>query len=180
MLILLFYCAFVMGSSRGGVVPRFLEKSAAPMSSEFLACPACGHNVKSYLNPVPTVDIIIEVAGGIVLIERRNEPLGWALPGGFVDYGETLEHAAMREAQEETALSVVNLRLLGCYSDPQRDPRHHAISTVYVAAGEGTPHAGDDAAGLGIFPLTSLPGPLCFDHHKILDDYARRKRAGSI
>jgi len=150
------------------------------MSFEYLVCPECGSNVKSYLNPFPTVDIIIEVAGGIVLIERKNEPLGWALPGGFVDYGETLEHAAMREAQEETSLAVVNLRLMGCYSDPQRDPRQHTISTVYVAAGEGTPHAGDDAAGLGVFPLTSLPEPLCFDHQKILEDYARHKNAGFI
>ena len=150
------------------------------MSFECLTCPECGRKVKSYLNPFPTVDIIIEVADGIVLIERKNEPLGWALPGGFVDYGETLEHAAIREAREETSLSVVNLRLLGCYSDPQRDPRHHAISTVYAATGEGTPHAGDDAAGLGIFPLASLPEPLCFDHQKILEDYARHKHAGSI
>ncbi len=150
------------------------------MAYEHLTCPACGNSVKSYLNPVPAVDIIVEVAGGIVLIERKNEPLGWALPGGFVDYGETLEQAAVREAREETSLSIVNLRLLGCYSDPLRDPRHHTISTVYVAAGEGAPQAGDDAASLGIFPLTTLPEPLCFDHQKILADYARLKNAGLI
>ena len=149
------------------------------MAFDSLTCPVCGTKVKSYRNPFPTVDIIIEVAGGIVLIERKNAPLGWALPGGFVDYGETLEHAAVREAEEETSLSVVNLRLLGCYSEPQRDPRHHTISTVYVAEGEGIPRAGDDAASLGIFPLDSLPAPLCFDHHKILGDYARFKHATS-
>lgn len=150
------------------------------MPFEYLACPACGANVKSYLNPIPAVDIIIEVAGGIVLIERKNEPLGWALPGGFVDYGESLEQAAVREAKEETSLSVVNLRLLGCYSDPQRDPRQHTISTVYVARGEGTPHADDDATNLAVFSLSSLPEPLCFDHRKILEDYGRLKNMGLI
>jgi 8-oxo-dGTP diphosphatase len=150
------------------------------MAYEYLTCPTCGSKVRSYRNPLPTVDIIVEVTGGIILIERKNEPLGWALPGGFVDYGETLERAAVREAGEETSLSVFNLRLLGCYSDPARDPRQHTISTVYVARGEGTPRAGDDAASLGIFPLTALPEPLCFDHQKILVDYARLKDAELI
>lgn len=150
------------------------------MPFEYLACPACGAKVRSYQNPIPAVDIIIEVAGGIVLIERKNEPLGWALPGGFVDYGESLEHAAVREAKEETSLSIVNLRLLGCYSDPQRDPRQHVISTVYVARGEGTPRADDDATNLAVYPLSSLPEPLCFDHRKILEDYGRLKNMGLI
>ncbi|HEY6873880.1 MAG TPA: NUDIX hydrolase [Geobacteraceae bacterium] len=150
------------------------------MPFEYLACPKCGAEVKSYLNPFPAVDIIIEVSGGIVLIERKNEPLGWALPGGFVDYGESLEQAAVREAREETTLSIVNLRLLGCYSDPQRDPRQHVISTVYVARGEGMPRADDDAAKVAVFPLSALPEPLCFDHHKILDDYGRLKNMGLI
>src|SRR5512144_635044 len=145
------------------------------MPYDYLACPRCGEQVKAYRNPVPTVDIIIEIDGGILLIERKNEPHGWALPGGFVDYGETLERAAAREAKEETSLLIAHVRLLGCYSDPARDPRHHTISTVYVATGEGTPRAGDDAAGLGIFPLMALPEPLCFDHRKILEDYARLK-----
>lgn len=148
------------------------------MSFKFLTCPACGEQVKAYRNPVPAVDIIIETAGGIVLIERKNEPKGWALPGGFVDYGETLEQAAVREAKEETSLSVTGLRLLGCYSDPERDPRRHIISTVFVAQGEGTPQAGDDAASLEIFPLSALPGPLCFDHRKILEDYEHQKKTG--
>jgi len=150
------------------------------MPFEYLACPACGEKVKSYLNPVPAVDIIIEVVGGIVLIERKNEPLGWALPGGFVEYGETLEQTAVREALEETSLSINNLRLLGCYSDPQRDPRQHTISTVYVARGEGTPRADDDAKDLRVFPLSSLPETLCFDHQKILEDYGRLKNMGLI
>lgn len=150
------------------------------MSSDYLACPRCGNKIRSYRNPLPTVDIIIEVTGGIILVERKNEPQGWALPGGFVDYGETLEHAAEREAGEETSMVVRNLRLLGCYSDPKRDLRHHTISTVYVAEGEGTPVARDDAANLGVFPLTSLPKPLCFDHDLILRDYALRKQGGTL
>lgn len=143
------------------------------MSFDVLTCPRCGGEVKRYRNPVPTVDIIIEVTGGIVLIERKNEPRGWALPGGFVDYGETLEAAAMREALEETSLPVTDLRLLGCYSDPGRDPRQHTISTVYVARASGIPAADDDAASLAVFPVTDLPPVLCFDHRTILDDYLR-------
>jgi len=143
------------------------------MSFDHLTCPRCGEQVKQYRNPVPTVDIIIETAGGIVLIERKNDPKGWALPGGFVDYGETLEAAAIREALEETSLRVTDLRLLGCYSDPARDPRQHTISTVYVARASGIPAAADDAASLAVVPVTDLPPVLCFDHRKILDDYLR-------
>ena len=150
------------------------------MPFEYLSCPRCGEKVKSYRNPFPTVDIIIEFNGGIVLIERRNEPLGWALPGGFVDYGETLEEAAIREACEETSLAISNLRLLGCYSDPARDSRLHAISAVYAAEGSGEPGAGDDAGNLAIFPLSRLPRKLCFDHGKILADYVIRKSKGLI
>ena len=150
------------------------------MPFDYLACPKCGAAVKQYRNPLPTVDIIIEVTGGIVLIERKNEPLGWALPGGFVDYGESLEAAALREAREETSLSVSNLRLLGCYSDPGRDPRQHNISTVYVATGAGTPLAADDAASLQVFSPEELPAVLCFDHALILADYRRKKEAGLV
>jgi 8-oxo-dGTP diphosphatase len=145
-----------------------------------LTCPSCGTAVKSYRNPVPTVDIIIETGNGIILIERKNEPLGWALPGGFVDYGETLEHAAIREAWEETSVRINRLRLLGCYSDPTRDSRLHTISTVFVATGEGEPHAGDDAAGIAIFPLDSLPAKLCFDHALIVNDYFVKKKSGLL
>ena len=150
------------------------------MPYDFLDCPRCGEKIKSYRNPFPTVDIIIEIDDGIVLIERKNEPFGWALPGGFVDYGESLEAAAIRKAREETSLSISNLRLLGCYSDPARDLRMHAISTVYAASGAGEPRAADDAANLAIFSLSSLPEKLCFDHGKILADYARLKSNGLI
>jgi len=150
------------------------------MPFDYLGCPSCGEKIRAYRNPFPTVDIIIEINGGIVLIERRNEPLGWALPGGFVDYGETLEEAAVREAREETSLAISNLRLLGCYSDPGRDPRLHAISTVFVAEGAGVPLAADDASNLAVFPLGSLPGKLCFDHERILADYMRLKNKGLV
>jgi ADP-ribose pyrophosphatase YjhB (NUDIX family) len=122
-------------------------------------------------NPVPTVDIIIEVEGGIVLIKRRNPPPGWAIPGGFVDYGETVEAAAVREAKEETGLDVRLIRLLGVYSDPARDPRSHTISTVFVATASGTPVADDDAADAGVFTEDNLPTEIAFDHRKILEDY---------
>ena len=142
------------------------------MSFDALSCPACGRDVKSYRNPFPTVDIIIEINDGIVLIDRRNFPFGWALPGGFVDYGESIEDAAIREAKEETSLDVENLKLLGCYSDPGRDSRMHTISTVFVATGLGTPLAADDAKNLAVFRIDSLPQQLCFDHARILADYA--------
>lgn len=145
------------------------------MPFKTLTCPACNTGIKQYRNPFPTVDIIIETVHGIVLIERKNPPYGWALPGGFVDYGESLEAAAVREAREETSLEVSNLRLLGCYSDPGRDERMHTISTVYVAEGHGKPQAADDAAQVRIFQLTNLPMKLCFDHAQILADYAATK-----
>jgi len=144
------------------------------MSFNTLICPACGKGIKQYRNPFPTVDIIIEIQGGIILIERKNPPFGWALPGGFVDYGESLEAAAVREAREETTLEISNLRLLGCYSDPARDIRMHTISTVYIATGHGTPLAADDAANIHVFQLSDLPEALCFDHAAILADYAAR------
>lgn len=145
------------------------------MAYDRLTCPRCGESVKAYRNPFPTVDIIIETAGGIVLIERKNEPHGWALPGGFVDYGESLEAAAIREAREETSLEIRDVRLLGCYSDPARDPRQHTISTVFIASATGAPQAADDAAAVAVIPCDRLPAELCFDHRKILDDYLRAK-----
>jgi 8-oxo-dGTP diphosphatase len=150
------------------------------MSYKSLTCPKCGAEVRQYCNPFPTVDIIIEINDGIVLIKRKNPPLGWALPGGFVDYGESLEDAAIREALEETSLDISNLRLVGCYSDPARDERLHNISTVFAAEGHGTPEACDDAASLAIFALDQLPKPLCFDHAGILADYARKKTNGQL
>ncbi len=137
-----------------------------------LICPACGSIVDRYRNPFPTVDIIIrDEAGRIVLIERRNEPHGWALPGGFVDYGESLETAAAREAREETGLELVDLRQFHAYSDPARDPRQHNISVVFTAYSQGDLQAGDDAVNARWFPLDALPSPLCFDHGEILEDY---------
>lgn len=150
------------------------------MAFETVDCPSCGAAVRVYRNPVPTVDIIIEKDGGIVLIKRGNSPYGWALPGGYVDYGESLEDAARREASEETSLEITGLRLLGCYSDPARDSRQHNISTVFVATGCGTLRAGDDAAAAAVFSTSTLPTPLCFDHGQIINDYLKRKADGSI
>jgi len=135
-------------------------------------CPHCSREFEEYKSPQVTVDIIIEVAGGgIVLIKRKNPPLGWALPGGFVDYGETLESAAVREAKEETSLDIVLIKQFHSYSDPDRDPRFHTISTVFIAEARGVPAGGDDAADARVFTRDSLPQPLVFDHNKILRDY---------
>ncbi len=127
---------------------------------------------EGFRNPLPTVDVIIETEPGtVVLIRRRNPPHGWALPGGFVDYGERLEDAAVREAKEETGLNVTLARQFHTYSDPRRDPRHHTITTVYLGKAEGTPVGADDAAEARVFPLDALPTPLCFDHGDILEDW---------
>jgi 8-oxo-dGTP diphosphatase len=134
--------------------------------------------------PSLTIDIIIELRDRpdvpIVLIRRKNPPHGWALPGGFVDVGETVEHAAVREAEEETALRVRLKTLLGCYSDPARDPRGHTASVVYVAEGAGEPRAQDDAAGVAVFSPEGLPSPLAFDHDLILRDYLAWRRQGKL
>lgn len=125
-----------------------------------------------YRNPVPTVDIIIVTEkDSVVLIRRKNPPEGWAIPGGFVDYGETLETAAVREAKEETELDVSLVRQFHTYSDPARDPRQHTISTVFIATAEGVPRGADDAAEAVVFHRDALPSPLVFDHAEILEDY---------
>ena len=129
--------------------------------------------------PLTTVDTIIEISsGGIVLVERKNQPHGWALPGGFVDYGESLETAAMREVKEETCLDVTLVEQFHTYSDPQRDPRHHTVSTVYLAIADGVPKGGDDANDAKVFIESELPDPIVFDHSKILTDYFRYKKTG--
>ena len=128
--------------------------------------------------PLLTVDILIDTGVGVVLIERANEPRGWALPGGFVDVGETVEAAAIREALEETSLAVELVDLLGVYSDPTRDPRGHTVSVAFVARAQGTPVGADDARRAEVFALDALPSPLCFDHARILADYAFHAQQG--
>ena len=136
----------------------------------------------TYRNPTPTVDIIIELADRphrpIILIERLNPPLGWAIPGGFVDYGELVETAAVREAQEEIGLQVELIEQFHVYSDPNRDPRQHTLSIVFLATATGEPQAGDDAKNLGIFESWRIPTNLCFDHDKILKDYWHYRHYG--
>ncbi|MCX7910528.1 MAG: NUDIX hydrolase [Endomicrobia bacterium] len=135
-------------------------------------------NRKIGLYPIPTVDIIINVKTknkkGIVLIERKNPPYGWAIPGGFVEYNESLEHAAIREAKEETGLTVKNLKQFHTYSQPGRDPRFHTISTVFVAEADKLPKASSDAKKVVVATkeeILSDKYPLVFDHKKILLDY---------
>lgn len=136
--------------------------------------------LQKYSNPLPTVDIIIEIdtedgGQGIVLINRKNPPYGWALPGGFVDYGESLEQAAVREAKEETSLDIRLVSQMHTYSDPKRDPRKHTISTVYIARAKGHPIARDDAKEAKVITREELNFSLAFDHEQILADYFERK-----
>jgi 8-oxo-dGTP diphosphatase len=139
-----------------------------------MRCSQCGAKIPVYKNPAPTVDIIIELEGGIVLIERKNPPFGWALPGGFVDYGESFEDAAVREAKEETGLAVTLVRQFHTYSQPDRDKRQHTASTVFIATAVGIPVGADDARQAQIFTKESLP-ELAFDHAQILHDYFHKK-----
>lgn len=140
------------------------------------------------VTPLLTVDIIIQCLDlkaadqtqpPIILIERRYPPLGWALPGGFVDVGETLEQAAVREAHEETCMNVELKLLLGCYSNPARDPRGHTVSAVYIAEAHGKPQAADDAKNLQIFAVDQIPDEVCFDHGLILNDYQKYLSTGT-
>ncbi len=126
-----------------------------------------------YRNPTPTVDVIIEWQDkGVLLIERRNAPHGWALPGGFMDEGETAEAGAVREAKEETSLDVELIEQFLVYSDPRRDPRKHTLSVVFIArAPSGEPRAEDDALNIRAFTRETLPDNMCFDHGQILADY---------
>ena len=133
---------------------------------------------ENFRNPLLTVDIIVEVKSGIVLIERKNIPHGWAIPGGFVDYGESVEIAAVREAKEEISLDVVLTEQFYTYSDPGRDARHHTVSTVFIATADGTPRGADDAKKAGIFSESDLPAPIVFDHGRIMRDYFYFKKTG--
>jgi 8-oxo-dGTP diphosphatase len=176
---------FGLGKSRGvryhdGRVHTGKFFRGGGMKGKIVSCPRCGGEVFRYESPVPTVDIIIEVeredgGQGIILIYRKNRPRAWALPGGFVDYGETLEQGAVREAREETGLEIESPRQFHTYSDPRRDPRRHTISTVFIARAKGTPRPGDDAGQTGIFEEGKLPSPIAFDHEKILKDYFSAK-----
>jgi 8-oxo-dGTP diphosphatase len=135
-----------------------------------MECPYCKRTITVHRNPTPTVDIIIEINDRIVLIKRKNPPFGWALPGGFVDYGESFEAAAVREAREETGLEVTGLYQFHTYSDPGRDTRLHTASTVFIGRADGVPQAGDDAGEVELFSRDDLPD-LAFDHALILADY---------
>lgn len=136
------------------------------------------------VTPVLAADAIIELVNQpgrpIVLIERKNPPYGWAIPGGFVDVGETLEAATIREAKEETSLNVELTALLGIYSNPARDSRQHTVTAIYVAESSGTPVAADDAKNVGVFSLDNLPQPLAFDHALVLEDYRRYRKSGEV
>jgi 8-oxo-dGTP diphosphatase len=135
----------------------------------------------SFKNPTPTVDVLIELdgkPGTLVFIERKNEPHGFALPGGFVDEGEWIADAAVREAKEETGLDVELVELFHVYSDPSRDPRKHTVSTVFIGRASGQPTGSDDAARCVVCAPGELPGPLVFDHGVIVSDYVAYKRTG--
>lgn len=149
---------------------------------KIIPCPHCEGDIVSFANPSPTVDVVIyHPQRGIVLIERKNAPLGYALPGGFVDTGECVEAAALREMREETSLPVTLMGLLGVYSDPDRDPRQHTLGVVFVGSTDQPDAlcAGDDAASAAFYPLDALPAQLAFDHSKIIAhflEYMQGKR----
>ena len=145
-----------------------------------VTCPKCGHPVYVYRNPLLTVDCIIEKDDKVLLINRENHPLGYALPGGYVDYGERVEQAVIREIKEETNLDIVTPKLFGVYSDPERDPRGHTVTIVFHVKTTETPIAGDDAKDLGFFDLDNLPESIAFDHAKILEDYIEFRESQNL
>ena len=136
-------------------------------------CPNCGHATEEYRNPKVAVDVIADIGGKILLVRRRNPPYGWALPGGYIEYGESAEDAAYRELREETGIALTGLSQFHVYSDPTRDPRSHIITVVFTATSADTPAPGDDAADVALFDPHELPSPLAFDHAHIIDDYLR-------
>ncbi len=147
--------------------------------SHRIVCPQCGDPLDQYEQPRLTVDAVVENAKGqVLLIERKNPPPGWALPGGFVDPGETLEEAVARELKEETGLTARRVVQFHSYSDPERDPRHHTVSTVYLVRADGRPRAADDAARARFFGPDRLPKEIAFDHREILADVRRFHETG--
>ncbi|MFC2091793.1 NUDIX domain-containing protein [Elusimicrobiota bacterium] len=131
------------------------------------------HRVSESPFPPCTVDIIIKIDNSVILIERKYPPYGWALPGGFVEKGESLEAAAVREALEETGLHIDNLKQFHAYSDPRRDPRFHTVTVVFTATSEEEPRAGSDAKKIRRFSFNELPDKMVFDHNNILTDYLK-------
>lgn len=139
-----------------------------------VVCPHCGKPYSCFRNPAPTADVVIYEAGrGVAIIRRRHAPVGFALPGGFIDEGEQAEAAAVREMREETGLDVELTGLLGVYSRPKRDPRQHTLTVVYTGRARNPEAitAGDDAAHAAFYPLDGLPEPLVFDHAEILEHF---------
>ena len=136
------------------------------------------------VTPLLAADILIVLIDHperpFVLIERAYPPYGWAVPGGFVDVGETVEHAAIREAKEETCLDVTLTALLGIYSNPKRDPRNHTVTAVYIAEATGMPQAADDAKNFDIFTFDTLPDVLAFDHAQVMADYQNYRMTGKV
>jgi 2-dehydropantoate 2-reductase len=159
-----------------GPVIRTLEKHglSAPYCETVFRSVQFKYGGHYLYTPKLTADVIVRNGGSILLIERMNEPFGWAIPGGFVDYGEKVEDAAVRELFEETGIMADTIELLGIYSDPKRDKRGHTATAVYYTESTQLPKAGDDAKNAVFFPLDKLPDEIAFDHRTIISDYIKK------